>query len=63
MDRRTETIDFNEVESLAREHRPKIIVVGASAYPRTIDYRKFRTIADQVGALILADIISPIQLF
>jgi len=56
VDRRTETIDFDEVESLAREHRPKIIVVGASAYPRTLDYRKFRAIADEVGALVLADI-------
>ena len=56
VDRKTETIDFNEVETLAKQHQPKIIVVGASAYPRTIDYEKFRTIADQVGALILADI-------
>ena len=56
VDRKTETIDFNEVETLAKQHRPKIIVVGASAYPRTIDYEKFRVIADQVGALILADI-------
>ena len=56
VDRKTETIDFNEVESLAKKHRPKIIVVGASAYPRTIDYWKFRAIADQVGALIMADI-------
>ena len=56
VDRKTETIDFNEVETLAKEHRPKIIVVGASAYPRTIDYEKFRVIADKVGALILADI-------
>ena len=56
VDRKTETIDFNQVESLAMKHKPKIIVVGASAYPRTIDYEKFRTIADQVGALIMADI-------
>jgi glycine hydroxymethyltransferase len=56
VDRKTETIDFNEVESLARKHRPKIIVVGASSYPRIIDYQKFREIADQVGALIMADI-------
>ncbi|MBN2438646.1 MAG: serine hydroxymethyltransferase [Deltaproteobacteria bacterium] len=54
--RKTETIDFNEVETLAKRHRPKIIVVGASSYPRTIDFEKFRVIADQVGALILADI-------
>lgn len=56
VDRKTEIIDFNEVESLARQHRPKIIVVGASSYPRIIDYQKFREIADQVGALIMADI-------
>jgi glycine hydroxymethyltransferase len=56
VDRKTETIDFNEVETLAKQHRPKIIVVGASAYPRTIDYEKFRVIADEVGALVLADI-------
>jgi glycine hydroxymethyltransferase len=56
VDRKTETIDFNQVETLAMQHQPKIIVVGASAYPRTIDYAKFRTIADRVGALILADI-------
>jgi len=56
VDRRTETIDFDEVESLARQHQPKIIVVGASSYPRTIDFAKFRSIADRVGALILADI-------
>ncbi len=56
VDRKTETIDFDQVETLAMQHQPKIIVVGASAYPRTIDYAKFRTIADQVGALILADI-------
>ena len=56
VDRKTETIDFDQVETLAMQHQPKIIVVGASAYPRQIDYEKFRTIADRVGALILADI-------
>jgi glycine hydroxymethyltransferase len=56
VDRKTETIDFNEVESMAKKHRPKMIVVGASAYPRILDYQKFRVIADQVGAMILADI-------
>jgi glycine hydroxymethyltransferase len=56
VDHRTETIDFNEVESQARQHKPKMIVVGASAYPRTIDFQKFRQIADQVGAVIMADI-------
>jgi glycine hydroxymethyltransferase len=56
VDRKTETIDFNEVESQAKQHKPKIIVVGASAYPRTIDFERFRQVADQVGAVIMADI-------
>ncbi len=56
VDKETETIDFNEVEAQARKHKPKMIVVGASAYPRTIDFEKFRQIADQVGAVIMADI-------
>ncbi len=51
----TETIDYEEVERLTLEHRPKIIVVGASAYPRTIDFPAFRTIADKVGAKIMVD--------
>jgi glycine hydroxymethyltransferase len=56
VDKETETIDFNEVEAQARKHKPKMIVVGASAYPRTIDFIKFRQVADQVGAVIMADI-------
>ncbi|MBN2283624.1 MAG: serine hydroxymethyltransferase [Deltaproteobacteria bacterium] len=56
VDRETETIDFNEVEDQARKHKPKLIVVGASAYPRTIDFEKFREIADMTGAVIMADI-------
>jgi len=51
----TEVIDYDEVARLAREHRPKMIVVGASAYPRTIDFARFRKIADEVGALIMVD--------
>lgn len=51
----TETIDFNEVERLALEHKPRMIVVGASAYPRTIDFAAFRAIADKVGAVIMVD--------
>jgi glycine hydroxymethyltransferase len=43
-------IDFDEVERLAREHRPKVIIAGGSAYPRAIDFRRFREIADEVGA-------------
>lgn len=49
-------IDYGQVERLAREHRPRLIICGASAYPRTIDFRRFRQIADEVGALLLADI-------
>jgi glycine hydroxymethyltransferase len=52
----TETIDYDEVERLTKEHKPKMIVVGASAYPRTIDFEKFRKVADEVGAVIMADI-------
>ena len=52
----TETIDFAEVEKLAREHKPKMIIVGASAYPRTLDFQRFRKIADEVSAVIMADI-------
>jgi glycine hydroxymethyltransferase len=52
---KTETIDYDEVERLAKEHRPKLIIAGASAYPRIIDYRRFREIADEVGALLMVD--------
>src|SRR3989441_7746728 len=52
---KTETIDYDEVERLAKEHRPKLIVAGASAYPRIIDYPRFRQIADDVGALLMVD--------
>jgi glycine hydroxymethyltransferase len=55
----TGMIDFNEVEDLAKKHRPKMITVGASAYSRNIDYRAFRAIADQVGAFLFADIAHP----
>ncbi|MEM9684524.1 MAG: serine hydroxymethyltransferase [Pseudomonadota bacterium] len=48
-------IDFDEVERLAREHKPKIIVAGGSAYPRFIDFARFRAIADDVGAYFLVD--------
>lgn len=48
-------IDFNQVEALAREHRPKLIIAGGSAYPRTIDFARFREIADEVGAFFHVD--------
>ena len=57
--RDTELIDYEEVARLAQEHRPKMIVVGASAYPRVIDAVKFREIGDEVGAKIMTDIAHP----
>jgi glycine hydroxymethyltransferase len=48
-------IDFDEVERLAREHKPKIIIAGGSAYPRVIDFERFRSIADETGALLVVD--------
>ena len=48
-------IDIEEVERLAKEHRPKVIVAGGSAYPRIIDFRRFREIADAVGAYLMVD--------
>ena len=51
----TGRIDYDEVEQLAREHKPKLIVVGASAYPRTLDFEAFRRVADQVGAPVMVD--------
>ena len=56
VDPQTEVIDYDRVEALAREHRPKLIVAGASAYARIIDWRRFREIADVVGARFMADI-------
>jgi len=51
-----EKIDFDQVRDLALKHRPRMIVVGASAYPRIIDFSKFREIADEVGCMVTADI-------
>src|SRR5215212_873409 len=56
LDPKTETIDFNSVRAKARELRPKVIVCGYSAYPRTIDFAQFRQIADEVGAKLMADV-------
>ncbi|MFN7942483.1 MAG: serine hydroxymethyltransferase [Thermoanaerobaculia bacterium] len=56
VDRASERIDYDEVARLAREHRPKLIVCGASAYSRTIDFARFRAAADEVDALLMADI-------
>jgi glycine hydroxymethyltransferase len=54
--REAETIDYDALEQLAQEHRPKLIVAGFSAYPRTLDFARFRQIADSVGAYLMADI-------
>ncbi|CUS93349.1 Serine hydroxymethyltransferase, partial [Candidatus Kryptonium thompsonii] len=55
----TGMIDMNEVEDIAKREKPKMIVVGASAYPRDYDYQAFREIADKVGAYLMADIAHP----
>jgi glycine hydroxymethyltransferase len=55
----TGTIDFNRVEEQAKKHKPKLIVTGASAYPRFIDFKKFKEIADSIGAYLMADIAHP----
>ncbi len=51
-----ETVDFDALRELAHEHKPKLVMVGASAYPRTLDFTKFREICDEVGAVLVADI-------
>jgi glycine hydroxymethyltransferase len=56
VDEQTEQIDFDEVRELAKKHRPKLIVCGASAYSRTIHFSRFAEIASEVGALLMADI-------
>lgn len=55
VDPETEQINYDEVREQAKKHRPRLIVAGASAYPRTIDFAKFREIADEVGALFMVD--------
>lgn len=55
VDRNTERIDYKELENLAKRHRPRMILAGASAYPRKIDFGEFRRISDEVGALLLVD--------
>ena len=56
VDRETEVFDYDEIERLAKQCRPKVIVTGATAYPRFIDFERFRRIADEAGALLMADI-------
>lgn len=59
VDPKTERIDFAQVKRLAQEHRPKMIVVGGSAYPRVLDFATFKEIAAEVGAMLMADIAHP----
>jgi len=56
VDRETEQIDYEVIRKMAKEIRPKLIIAGASSYPRTIDFKKFREIADETGAYLMADI-------
>lgn len=55
VDRETETLNYDEIERLAKEHKPKILVAGASAYPRTFDFSRLKAIADMVGAKLIVD--------
>ncbi|MBQ9709729.1 MAG: aminotransferase class I/II-fold pyridoxal phosphate-dependent enzyme, partial [Clostridia bacterium] len=55
LDEKTQTIDYDNVLSLARKHNPKLILAGASAYARKIDFAKFRKIADEVGSYLMVD--------
>ncbi len=55
VNKESERLDYPEIERLAREHKPRLIVAGASAYPRIIDFERFRDIADQVGAKLMVD--------
>ncbi len=59
VDENTGRLDYNKIESIAIKEKPKMIIAGASAYSREIDYKAFRTIADKVGAILLADIAHP----
>lgn len=59
VEQETGTINYDQVLEKAKEHKPRMIVCGASAYPRAIDYEKFREIADEVGAFLMADIAHP----
>ena len=56
LNKETETLDYDEIEALAKAHKPKLILAGASAYPRKLDFKKFRKIADIAGAYLFVDI-------
>jgi glycine hydroxymethyltransferase len=59
VDKETGRVDFNNLMKLAKEHRPKLIICGGSAYPRFIEFEQFRQVADEVGAFLMADIAHP----
>jgi glycine hydroxymethyltransferase len=59
VNRETELLDYDEMERLAKEHRPKLIVAGASSYPRSMDFERIRRVADEVGAKMMVDIAHP----
>lgn len=59
VDKETETIDYDQVEKLALVHKPKLIVAGASSYPRIVDFKRFREIADKIGAKLVVDMAHP----
>ena len=59
VDKDTETIDYNQIEKLALEHKPRLIVTGASSYPRIIDFKRFRQIADKINAKLVVDMAHP----
>jgi glycine hydroxymethyltransferase len=59
VNRETELLDYEELEQLAREHRPKLIVAGASSYPRSMDFERIRRVADEVEARVMVDIAHP----
>jgi len=56
VDRETERIDYAEMQRLAREHKPKVLFAGITAYPRQVDWAPFREVADEIGAVLVADI-------
>ena len=59
VERKTGRVDFNEVQQLAKKNKPKLIICGGSAYPRYVEFEKFREIADEVGAFLMADVAHP----
>jgi len=59
VDKKTGRVDFNEVVQLAKKNKPKLIICGGSAYPRFVEFEKFREIADKVGAFLMADVAHP----